>query len=311
MRFLLRVTRRRARGPVDVQWCRRGSDYCRWLRDLRAWLSSPCGRAGRRRDAQGAAPIGMALTVFGLLFALSTTYGRAWGGPGAASASRYTTYDLMILVGAYLTYIGHSAQRRPRAADPSHAVSRLLGRTLGCLIALVAAFGIINGIRWAKSSDFRPTVAGSRHDRHRSHRWATRPVFARARDTGGTAARRCSGAGDPWTEPLLGPTSRCEVPPCCRHRNCRGVVQVHATSCRNSRDPVEGLGADGEDPARGDSGLGSAPVRVDFVLNGGTSDNEYSSRKTRLSDGPHAGTPRRCRTAPTSSGASSTADLEW
>ena len=37
---------------------------------------------GRRRDPRSAAPVGMALTVFGLLFALSTTYGRAWGWPG-------------------------------------------------------------------------------------------------------------------------------------------------------------------------------------------------------------------------------------
>jgi hypothetical protein len=108
--------------------------------------------AGRRRHAQGAAPIGMALTVFGLLFALSTTYGRAWGGPGAASASRYTTYDLLILVGVYLTFIG-TQLGAGHAQGTSRAVSRLLGPVLGCVIALVAAFGIINGIRWAKSSE--------------------------------------------------------------------------------------------------------------------------------------------------------------
>jgi len=108
--------------------------------------------AGRRRDTQGAAPIGMALTVFGLLFALSTTYGRAWGGPGAASASRYTTYDLMILVGAYLTFIG-TQPSAGHARGSSRAVPRLIGPVLACVIALVAVFGIINGIRWARSSD--------------------------------------------------------------------------------------------------------------------------------------------------------------
>jgi hypothetical protein len=108
--------------------------------------------AGRRRDTQGAAPIGIALTVFGLLFALSTTYGRAWGGPGSASASRYTTYDLTILVGAYLTFIG-SQPSAGHAQGSWRAVTRLLGPVLACVITLVAAFGIINGIRWARSSD--------------------------------------------------------------------------------------------------------------------------------------------------------------
>jgi hypothetical protein len=94
----------------------------------------------------------MALTVFGLLFAFSTTYGRAWGGPAAASASRYTTYDLLVIVGAYLTYIG-TPPRADRSRGSSRAVSRLLGAALGCLIILVAVFGFVNGIRWARSSN--------------------------------------------------------------------------------------------------------------------------------------------------------------
>jgi hypothetical protein len=96
--------------------------------------------------------MGIALTVFGLLFAFSTTYGRAWAGPAAASASRYTTYDLLVLVGAYLTYIG-TPSKADRAGGPPRAVRRLVGTTLGCLVALVAVFGFVNGIRWARASD--------------------------------------------------------------------------------------------------------------------------------------------------------------
>ena len=106
----------------------------------------------RTSERQSAAPVGMALIVFGLLFAFSTTWGRTFGGPAAASASRYTTYDLLILVGAYLTFLA-----RPRTAVSSRRSSRIVARTvagtLGCLIILVAVFGFVNSVRWARSSN--------------------------------------------------------------------------------------------------------------------------------------------------------------
>ena len=106
----------------------------------------------RAREKHTAAPVGMALIVFGLLFALSTTWGRTYGGPAAASASRYTTYDLLILAGAYLTFLA-----LPRPAVSSRRSSRIMTRTLaatfGCLIIIVAIFGFVNGIRWARSSN--------------------------------------------------------------------------------------------------------------------------------------------------------------
>jgi hypothetical protein len=108
--------------------------------------------SGRRRDAQTGAPIGIALTVFGLLFACSTTYGRAWAGPAGASALRYTTYDLLVLVGSYLTYIG-TPSKEERALAPSRAIRKVVGTTLGCLVVLVTVFGFVNGIRWARSAD--------------------------------------------------------------------------------------------------------------------------------------------------------------
>jgi len=58
-----------------------------------------------RRDERGGSPIGVALTCFGLLFAASVTYGRDGKGYFNAGASRYTTFDLLILVGTYLTLL--------------------------------------------------------------------------------------------------------------------------------------------------------------------------------------------------------------
>lgn len=106
---------------------------------------------GRRRDTESAAPVGIVLIVVGLLFAASTTWGRTWAGPPAASASRYTTYDLLVLVGTYLTYL--SAFRRP-ARSQTHSRSRMLvGILLGTAIVLQVTFGFVNGIRWARAND--------------------------------------------------------------------------------------------------------------------------------------------------------------
>jgi hypothetical protein len=106
----------------------------------------------RHRDAQSAAPVGMALTVFGLLFAAATTWGRTWAGPATASASRYTTNDLLVLVGTYLTFIAVPHSAIP-TRGPSRVVTRVVEAALGCLIILVAVFGFTNGIRWGRSSE--------------------------------------------------------------------------------------------------------------------------------------------------------------
>ncbi len=72
---------------------------------------------GVRRNDQGGAPVGVALICFGLLFAGSITQGRAVFGYWGASASRYTTYDLMILVGIYLTTLGQPSLLRANQAS--------------------------------------------------------------------------------------------------------------------------------------------------------------------------------------------------
>jgi hypothetical protein len=107
---------------------------------------------GRRRDPESPAPIGLALIVYGLLFALSTTYGRVFEGPAGAASSRYTTYDLLIVVGTYLTYVGSPPSlRRSGAARrrPGHSVVPLV---LGAVILVQALFGFVNGIHWARQN---------------------------------------------------------------------------------------------------------------------------------------------------------------
>ena len=97
---------------------------------------------GIRRDDHGGGPVGVALICFGLLFAASITEGRSQQGLWAASQSRYTTYDLLILVGIYLTVLGsshpveersvtaHRWGRREQSRDRAMAVRRELGRAV-------------------------------------------------------------------------------------------------------------------------------------------------------------------------------------
>ena len=58
----------------------------------------------RRSEATGY-PIGVALVCFGLLFGGTITIGRTSWGLWAAGASRYTTFDLLILIGCYLAVL--------------------------------------------------------------------------------------------------------------------------------------------------------------------------------------------------------------
>ncbi len=128
---------------------------------------------GIRRDEQGPGPIGVALICFGLLFALLVTQGRAYLGYVGASASRYTLFDLLILIGIYLALLGHPPQRspaEPRSTEASpgaetHSPVRTPGRVLtwvdgtglkwGRAVVIVAivvqvAVGVPDGLRGAK-----------------------------------------------------------------------------------------------------------------------------------------------------------------
>jgi hypothetical protein len=58
---------------------------------------------GFRRDERSGVPIGIALIVFGLIFALLFTEDRLIFGLQSAAQSRYTTNDLLVLAGIYMT----------------------------------------------------------------------------------------------------------------------------------------------------------------------------------------------------------------
>ena len=73
---------------------------------------------GIRRDERSGGVVGVALTCFGLLFAATVTQGRVIYGYDSAGQSRYTTFDLLVLVGVYLTLLGRSPFRS-RATYPS------------------------------------------------------------------------------------------------------------------------------------------------------------------------------------------------
>jgi hypothetical protein len=61
---------------------------------------------GIRRDESGGTPIGVALICAGLLFAVMVTNGRIVLGFQGASQSRYTTFDLLVPIGIYLSLLG-------------------------------------------------------------------------------------------------------------------------------------------------------------------------------------------------------------
>jgi hypothetical protein len=87
-------------------------------------------RWGLRRDERSAAPIGVALIVYGLLFDALITQGRLFLLYFAASASRYTTNDVLVLAGIYLVALDRSASRqrvavRPRVKAPGQPVQVL------------------------------------------------------------------------------------------------------------------------------------------------------------------------------------------
>jgi hypothetical protein len=69
---------------------------------------------GSRRDDTGS-PIGVALTCFGLLFAATITSGRTAYGLWYAESSRYSTFDLFILMGTYLTVLEARPSRSTQA----------------------------------------------------------------------------------------------------------------------------------------------------------------------------------------------------
>lgn len=127
-------------------------------------------RWGIRRDDRSGAPIGIALIVFGLLFDALVTQGRYWLNFYAASMSHYTTYDVLVLVGIYLTVLSGTNVPVPTKSDlrrshPESQVQRFFAwfrrtiegvdRRVVVRIALAAmviqvVFSVPLGIRYAR-----------------------------------------------------------------------------------------------------------------------------------------------------------------
>ena len=126
---------------------------------------------GFRRDERGGSPIGVALIVFGLLFAAMITQGRSYYGYWGASWSRYTTFDLLILVGVYVALLGRKhvlptdqqGSRTPeeppvdsrwwpagRVRDWSDRVALPIAQVVVVVaIAIQIPFGVRNGVQQA------------------------------------------------------------------------------------------------------------------------------------------------------------------
>jgi hypothetical protein len=124
---------------------------------------------GLARDDRGPRPLGLALIVMGLLFAAMVTSGRALLGYFAASASRYTTFDLLIPLGIYLTVLpppptlevgatedsrrpgrwGHLAPRRV-AAWADVTLLSAVRLVIGIAIAVEVVLGTLHGLDGAR-----------------------------------------------------------------------------------------------------------------------------------------------------------------
>jgi hypothetical protein len=126
---------------------------------------------GLRRDERSGSPVGVALICYGLLFAALVTQGRSYLGLGGASFSRYTTFDILILVGIYMALL----DRHPDPVDegrmdvsgslpsipdgPPRGAPRWLDRVAlpGARIVLLVAiliqipFGIYHGVQGGRN----------------------------------------------------------------------------------------------------------------------------------------------------------------
>ncbi len=118
-------------------------------------------RYGIRRDERSAGPIGVALICFGLLFVLSIALGRAaFRGLGLwnASQSRYTTVDLLILVGMYLAVLT-PATRQLRRRSWERIISAAFRIAVLALVLLQVVLGTYNGLAGGRSTHASRSVA--------------------------------------------------------------------------------------------------------------------------------------------------------
>ncbi len=122
------------------------------------------GRARERPE-----PVGVSLILFAFGFDAFTTIGRGLHGYAGVSASRYTTFNMLALVGAYLIVISRPSQRRSAVGRRHRPVRFSLGpiqstghgrpariavRTIPFLVIVCvvagAVFGYANGVSGAR-----------------------------------------------------------------------------------------------------------------------------------------------------------------
>ena len=94
-------------------------------------------RFGLNRDESGASPIGITLICFGLLWVLSITLTQSSEGMVASAASRFTTYELLIPLGCYLTILDRPLASRGVAVVSSSVLA---------LMCIAIVFGTVNGL---------------------------------------------------------------------------------------------------------------------------------------------------------------------
>ena len=133
------------------------------------WVTA---RYGIRRDDRSGRPFAVALIITGLLFVAIITEGRIIFGAWSATASRYTTMELLVPVGIYLALLGPMPVPRGRAEEdrPEDAATRrwrsidrwalpVVRGLLALLIVAQVAVSIPNAIRGARDNFEYQTTA--------------------------------------------------------------------------------------------------------------------------------------------------------
>ncbi len=157
---------------IPFQYRQAGNNWISWFGLLTIVLAVAVVVVyGIQRQERSGSPLGVALIVMGLLFAATVTEGRVIFGYWAASASRYTTFDLLVPVGIYLALLDHpepparvlrwvrsrvgrqpetGAQGAPASAE--RVGLRVARMAIGAVIVAQIAFSLPNGIRGARSN---------------------------------------------------------------------------------------------------------------------------------------------------------------
>ena len=118
---------------------------------------------GFRRDEHSGVPVGIALIVFGLLFDLLFTEDRVIFGLQAAAQSRYTTNDILVLAGIYMTTLsGLSSDVRTRTREVGERARRFPHETIAWAGSLIDRIDR-RTIRWIAITAILIQVVSSVH----------------------------------------------------------------------------------------------------------------------------------------------------